>query len=63
MYGICAHTGARSPSAPYDWCEGLDGADAELARYVLDLHELRPKNIVVVSDEPTRVVRLSPSRA
>ncbi|KAH9178251.1 hypothetical protein EDB89DRAFT_2064031 [Lactarius sanguifluus] len=26
-------------------CEGLDGADAELARYALDLHELGPKNV------------------
>ena len=38
-------------------CEGLDGADAELARYALDLHELGPKNIIVAPDEPTRIVR------
>lgn len=44
-------------------CEGLDGADAELARYALDLHELGPKNIIVAPDEPTRIVCLSPSRA
>jgi hypothetical protein len=42
-------------------CEGLDGADAELARYALDLHELGPKNIIVASDEPTRIVRPLPS--
>ena len=41
-------------------CDGLDGADAELARYALDLHELGPKNIIVAPDEPTRIVRLSP---
>ncbi|KAI9440028.1 hypothetical protein H4582DRAFT_1569176 [Lactarius indigo] len=37
-------------------CEGLDGADAELARYALDLHELGPKNIIVAPDEPTRIL-------
>ncbi|KAH9058391.1 hypothetical protein EDB87DRAFT_1685360 [Lactarius vividus] len=37
-------------------CEGLDGADAELARYALDLHELGPKNVVVAPDEPTRIL-------
>jgi hypothetical protein len=41
-------------------CDGLDGADAELARYALDLHELGPKNIIVAPEEPTRIVRLSP---
>lgn len=40
-------------------CEGLDGADVELARYALDLHELGPKNIIVAPEEPTRIVRLS----
>ena len=38
-------------------CEGLDSADPELARYALDLHELGLKNIVVASDDPTRIVR------
>ena len=43
-------------------CEGLDNADPELARYALDLHELGPKNIIVASDDPTRIVsRSSPS--
>ena len=42
-------------------CEGLDGADVELARYALDLHELGPKNIIVAPEEPTRIVRLSRS--
>lgn len=37
-------------------CEGLDGADAELARYALDLHELGPKNVIVALDEPTRIL-------
>ncbi|KAH9178246.1 hypothetical protein EDB89DRAFT_2064029 [Lactarius sanguifluus] len=37
-------------------CEGLDGADAELARYALDLHELGPKNVIVAPDEPTRIL-------
>ncbi|KAH8994892.1 hypothetical protein EDB92DRAFT_239679 [Lactarius akahatsu] len=37
-------------------CEGLDGADAELARYSLDLHELGPKNVIVAPDEPTRIL-------
>lgn len=37
-------------------CEGLDGADAELAQYVLDLHELGPKNIIVAPEEPTRIL-------
>jgi len=42
-------------------CEGLDSADPELARYALDLHELGLKNIIVASDDPTRIVRsLSP---
>ena len=41
-------------------CEGLDGADVELARYALDLHELGPKNIIVAREDPTRIVRLSP---
>ena len=39
-------------------CEGLDGADVELARYALDLHELGPKNIIVAREDPTRIVRL-----
>src|SRR5258707_15853562 len=38
-------------------CEGLDSADPELARYALDLHELGPKNIIVVPDDPTNIVR------
>ena len=38
-------------------CEGLDSADPELARYALDLHELGLKNIIVASDDPTRIVR------
>lgn len=38
-------------------CEGLDSADPELARYALDLHELGPKNIIVVPDDPTHIVR------
>ena len=43
-------------------CEGLDSADPELAQYALDLHELGLKNIVVASDDPTRIVRyFSPS--
>jgi len=37
-------------------CEGLDSADPELARYALDLHELGLKNIVVATDDPTRIV-------
>lgn len=37
-------------------CDGLDGADAELARYALDLHELGPKNVIVAPDEPTRIL-------
>jgi hypothetical protein len=44
-------------------CDGLDGADAELARYTLDLHELGPKNIIVAPEEPTRIVRLFPPDA
>src|SRR5712671_1185225 len=40
-------------------CDGLDSADPELARYALDLHELGPKNIIVASDDPTRIVRPS----
>ena len=44
-------------------CEGLDSADPELARYALDLHELGLKNIIVASNDPTRIVRsfFSPS--
>jgi hypothetical protein len=43
-------------------CEGLDGADPELGRYAIDLHELGLKNIIVARDDPTRIVRLpSPS--
>jgi hypothetical protein len=38
-------------------CEGLDSADPELARYALDLHELGLKNIIVASNDPTRIVR------
>src|SRR5260221_9873462 len=38
-------------------CEGLDSADPELARSALDLHELGPKNIIVVPDDPTHIVR------
>jgi hypothetical protein len=41
-------------------CEGLDGADTELARYALDLHELGLKNIIVASNDPTRIVRPFP---
>src|SRR5260221_14345424 len=37
--------------------EGLESADPELARYALDLHELGPKNIIVVPDDPTNIVR------
>lgn len=37
-------------------CEGLDSADPELVRYVLNLHELGLKNIVVASDDPTCIV-------
>ncbi|KAF8486142.1 hypothetical protein DFH94DRAFT_710901 [Russula ochroleuca] len=39
-------------------CEGLDSADPELARYALDLHELGLKNIIVASDDPTRILAL-----
>jgi len=39
-------------------CDGLDSADPELARYALDLHELGPKNIIVASDDPTRILAL-----
>ncbi|KAN0107531.1 hypothetical protein V8E52_010049 [Russula decolorans] len=39
-------------------CEGLDSADPELARYALDLHELGLKNIIVASNDPTRIVAL-----
>ena len=38
-------------------CEGLECADPELARYALDLHGLGLKNIIVASDDPTRIVR------
>ena len=41
-------------------CEGLDGADPELGRYALDLHELGLKNIIVARDDPTRIVRAFP---
>jgi hypothetical protein len=41
-------------------CEGLDSADPELARYALDLHELGLKNIIVASNDPTRIVRSFP---
>ena len=41
-------------------CEGLDGADPELGRYALDLHELGLKNIIVARDDPTRIVRFLP---
>ncbi|KAF8501689.1 hypothetical protein F5888DRAFT_1260890 [Russula emetica] len=39
-------------------CEGLDGADPELARYALDLHELGLKNIIVASNDPTHILAL-----
>jgi hypothetical protein len=43
-------------------CEGLDSADPELARYALDLHELGPKNVIIASNDPTRIVgSFSPS--
>jgi hypothetical protein len=34
----------------------LDSADPELAWYVLDLHKLGLKNIMVAPDDPTRIV-------
>ncbi|KAI0064973.1 hypothetical protein BV25DRAFT_1914121 [Artomyces pyxidatus] len=36
-------------------CAGLDGDDAPLARFALDLHDIGLKNILVSADDPTQI--------
>jgi hypothetical protein len=40
-------------------CEGLDSTDPELTQYALNLHKLRPKNVIITADDLACIVSCS----